>query len=225
MTSSTPTTISKASTTSKAAVAIIAATLGLAALTPAANAAGPDRGDRQMQSHRDGGPNMNRGMMGGRAMMGGHGGQVLALGCGPNAAQRIEIGLVRLGYRIDATDEQKALLETLKTTALDAQSDLAAVCADVMPAPAAATAEAPAADAAAPAPAAVPDLLTRMQSGLKVQEARLAAMTTVMPQFEAFYASLTDEQKAKLEPRHGGEGRDDRGPGRDRGHEGRPHRN
>ena len=86
-----------------------------------------------------------------------------------------------------------------------------------MPAPAAA-AEAPAPDAA---PAAAPNLLTRLQSGLKVQEARVAAMSAVLPQFEAFYNSLSDEQKAKLEPR----GREGRGPGHERGHEPRPHRN
>ena len=198
------------------AVAVIAATIGLAALTPAANAAGPDRGGRdgREQSHRQGGPEMNRGMMGGR------GGQFLAIGCGPNAAERIETSLVRLGYHIDATAEQKTLLDALKTTALDAQADLATVCADLMPAPAAAGATAPAADAAPPA-AERPNLLTRLQSGLKIQEARLAAMTTVLPQFEAFYTSLSDEQKAKLEPR----GRDGRW-GQQRGdRKGRPHDN
>lgn len=197
----------RTSTTAKAIVALITATMGLAALAPAAYAAGPDRGNRdgrEFQVHRQAGP------MGGR-------GQLLALGCGPDAAQRIEIGLVRLGYRVDATDAQKALLDTLKTTALDAQADLAAVCAEAMPAPAAADAAAPAADETATAPT-PPNLLTRLQSGLKVEEARLAAMTAVLPQFEAFYASLTDAQKAALEPRGQRDGR-----GRDRGHDGRQH--
>mgnify|MGYP000949472502 CR=1 FL=1 len=195
----------RTSTTARAVIAIVATTMSLAAFTPAANAAGPDRGDRdgrKFQTHRQAGPMGDRG-------------QFLALGCGPDAAQRIEIGLVRLGYRVDATDEQKTLLDTLKTSTLAAQADLAAVCADVMPAPAAASTETPA--AAAPAAAERPDLLTRLQSGLRIQEARLAAMTAVLPQFEAFYASLTDEQKAALEPRRSPRG--DRG----RSHDGRQH--
>lgn len=208
MTSSKPKTIS----TSKAVVALVAATIGLAAITPAANAAGPDRGGRELQASSE---HMDRD--GGRRA--GPRGQFLALGCGPNAAERIETSLVRLGYHVDATAEQKTLLDALKTTALDAQADLAAVCAEVMPAPAAATAQAPAAGTTAPA--AAPNLLTRLQSGLKVQEARLAAMTAVLPQFEAFYTSLSDEQKAKLEPRGGRDGREGRRPG----HDGRPHRN
>jgi len=201
----------KTSTTSKAVMAIAVAAVTLTAIVPAAFAAGPDRGGREFQASRDGGPKHHRD--GDRR--GGPRGQFLALGCDPNAAERIETSLVRLGYHVEATGEQKALLDALKTSALDAQADLAAVCADVMPAPAAATAEAPAATAEAP------DMLTRLQSGLKLQEARLAAMTAVMPQFEAFYTSLNDEQKAKLEPRggrEGREGRDGRGHGRDRGH-------
>ena len=207
----------KTSTTSKAVMAIAVAAVTLTAIVPAAFAAGPDRGGREFQVSRDGGPKHHRD--GDRR--GGPRGQFLALGCDPNAAERIETSLVRLGYHVEATGEQKALLDALKTSALDAQADLAAVCADVMPAPADATAEAPAADAAAPAeaaPAEAPDMLTRLQSGLKLQEARLAALTAVMPQFEAFYTSLNDEQKAKLEPRGGREGRDGR-DGRDgRGH-------
>ncbi len=224
MTSLKPSTISKTSSASKAAVAIIAATMSIVALTPAANAAGPDHGGRdgrELQASRQGGQHLGRD--GGRR--GGPGGQFLALGCGPNAAQRIETSLVRLGYHVDATAEQKTLLDALKTTALDAQADLAAVCADVMPAKAATAAEAPAAGATSPAPGAAPNLLTRLQSGLKVQEARLAAMTAVLPQFEAFYNSLSDEQKATLEPRGQRQGREGRGPGRDRGHDGRQHRN
>jgi len=216
----------KTSTTSKAAMAIVVAAISITTFAPAAYAAGPDRQGRdggQMQGHREGRELQANRQGGPGGMMGGRGGQIFALGCGPNAAERIETGLVRLGYRVDATAEQKTLLETLKTAALDAQADIAAVCADVMPAPATADAAAPAATDAPAADAATrPDLPTRLQSGLKLQEARVAAMTEVLPQFEAFYNSLTAEQKSALEPKGG---RDGRGPGRDRGHDGRPHRN
>jgi hypothetical protein len=209
----------KTSTTSKAAMAIVVAAISITIFAPSAYAAGPDRQGRdggQMQAHRDGG-DMQANRQGG--MMGGRGGQLLALGCGPNAAERIETGLVRLGYRVDATAEQKTLLDSLKTASLAAQAELATVCAEVMPAPATADAAAPA-DAPAADAATRPDLLTRLQGRLKVEEARLAAMTEVLPQFEAFYNSLTAEQKSALEPKGD---RDGRGPGRDRGHDGRPH--
>ena len=49
-----------------------------------------------------------------------------------------------------------------------------------------------------------PDLLDRMEGRLKLDEARLAAMSTVFPEFKAFYSSLTDQQKADLVPFHQG---------------------
>lgn len=208
----------KTSTAPKVVVAILAATISFAALTPAAFAAGPDRGGRdfkrgEMQGHRQDGDMHQMRQMGGR------GGQILAIGCGPNAAERIDTGLVRLGYRVDATDEQKALLETLKTAALAAQTELAAVCESVMPAVAAAPADATA--PAATPPAEQPDLLERLQMRQTIAEARVAAMGNVLPQFEAFFNSLTDEQKASLEPR----ARDGRGPGKDGGPRGDRGRN
>lgn len=215
----------KTSTASKAAMAIVVAAISITAFAPAAYAEGPDRGGRDgqrghMQDHRQGGDRMGGDRMGG-PMMGGRGGaQFLAVGCGPNAAERIETGLVKLGYRVDATAEQKTLLDAVKTAALTAQSDLATTCAEIMPAPMAATAApdaAPAPDAATAADR--PNLLERLQAGVKMQEAQLAAMTDVLPAFEAFYNSLTDEQKSALEP-HGR--RDGRGPGRDGGRDGRP---
>jgi len=221
----------KTSTASKTAMAIVVAAISITAFAPAAYAEG--RGDRDgqrghMQDHRMGGDRMGGDRMGGQMgdrmggqMMGGRGGaQFLAVGCGPNAAERIETGLVKLGYRVEATAEQKTLLDAVKTAALTAQSELATTCAAIMPAPMAATAApdaAPAADAATAADR--PNLLERMQAGVKMQEAQLAAMTDVLPAFEAFYNSLTDEQKTALEPRGP---RDGRGPGRDGGREGRP---
>jgi hypothetical protein len=206
----------KTSTAPKLVVAILAATISFAALTPAAFAAGLDRGGRdgqrgEMHAHGKGG------QMGQMRQMGGRGGQFLAIGCSPNAAERIETGLVSLGYRVDATAEQKALLDTLKTAALDAQTELAAVCESVMPAMAAA-APADGVAPAATAPAERPNLLERLQTRHAIDQARVAAMGDVLPQFEAFFNSLTDEQKASLEPRrHARDGRNNDGPRGDRG--------
>lgn len=213
-------TSTKTSTASKAAMAIVVAAISITAFAPAAYAAGPGRGGQdgprgEMQAHRQGGPMggqmMDHQMRGGRG-----GGQFLAIGCGPNAAERIETSLVSLGYRVDATAEQKTLLDALKTAALAAQAELATTCDAVMPAPAAADAT---------TPAETPDMLERLQARLKIDEARVAAMSDVLPQFEAFFNSLTDEQKAALQPAGPQDGR---GPGRDGDHrQGRPgmHRN
>ena len=178
-------------TSSKAAMAIVAAAVTLTALTPAAFAAGPDRGDgnrRNVQIHRDGGMQMPR--EGGMRMDGGRGG-LLALGCGPNAAERIEHSLVALNYRVKPTGEQVQLFDALKTAALDAQKELAATCDAVLPDRTA--------DAKAPDTAARPNMLEALQMRLKVDEARVAALGDVLPSFEAFFNSLSTEQKATLE--------------------------
>ena len=180
----------KTSTSSKAAMAIVVAAITLTAVTPAAFAAGPDRNGRdsgrEFQAHRQGGGDMERGGM----RMNVRGGGLLALGCGPNAAERIEHALVALSYRVNPTGEQVQLLDALKTKALDAQKELAATCDAVLPARTA---------SAAATTTARPNMLEAMQSRLKIEEARVAALGDVLPSFEAFFSSLTDEQKATLE--------------------------
>lgn len=193
----------KTSTTSKAAMAIVAAAIALTAFTPAAFAAGPERdgrdGQREMRMHRHDGGDMRRGGM----RMNMRGGGALALGCGPNAAERIEHALVSLSYRVNPTGEQVGLLDALKTKALEAQQELAVTCDAVLPD-----------RAAAAAPATRPNMLEAMQSRLKIEEARVAALGAVLPSFEAFFNSLTDEQKATLEVRGPRSGR---GPGAEGG--------
>jgi hypothetical protein len=195
MTSVKPSTISRnttsKNTTSKTVVAIIAATMGLAALTPAANAAGPDRGwgehrgdGRNVQIHREGRDGRNGGP---RMMMAGRGG-VLGLACGPNAAERMEHALVALKYRTNPTGDQVALFDTLHQAALDAQKEFATTCEATRPA-----------RGEARNPETRPNLLEAMQMRLKIDEARVAALGDVLPQFEAFFNSLTPEQQAALE--------------------------
>lgn len=193
----------KPSTTPKAVIAIVAATIGLAALTPSAFAAGPDRGGndgrRDVQQHRQGGDRM-----------GADRGGFIGLTCGPKAAERIEHAMVSLSYRVNPTGEQVQLLDALKTAALDAQKDFSATCDATLPVKPVASADG-AAPAAADAPK--PNMLEMMEARLKLEEARVAALGDVLPSFEAFFNSLSDEQKATLELR--GHDRGDRGPGHD----------
>ncbi|MEO6395051.1 MAG: Spy/CpxP family protein refolding chaperone [Devosia sp.] len=134
-------------------------------------------------------------------------GELLDLVCSDNGAERLEIAFVRLSHRLDITTTQQPLFDALKATALTAQTSFADTC----------TAARPAKDGTA-----APDLVDRMKTRIAIDTARLEALNAVLPDFEAFYASLTDAQKALLMPEH--EGRDgrmmrrefrDMGPGRD----------
>ena len=117
----------------------------------------------------------------------------------------------RTDKRLDLSTDQQKLFDAFKTKALTAETTFADAC-----------------QAARPDRSAIqkPDLLTRMKSGLAVDQARLTAMNDVLPEFEALYNSLSDQQKAHLLPRHGGMGgkggmggmgrnHDGRGPGQD----------
>jgi len=98
----------------------------------------------------------------------------------------------RLAERLKLTDEQQTLYYAFMTSALTAQTDLADKCADLRPAAAADGQKRER-----------PDLLARMESRLRFDEARLAAMNTVFPDFKVFYGSLSDDQKSDLFPGRG----------------------
>lgn len=106
--------------------------------------------------------------------------------------ENIEIAIVRLTHRIDLTSPQQALLDSFKTTALAAQADYAKAIETIRPNPATDK-------AARPNPA---EMGTRLDQRIAMEQAHVKAMTAIQPAFEAFFASLTDTQKANLMPRH-----------------------
>lgn len=110
-------------------------------------------------------------------------GGLFALACGERGAEALAVAFVHVEYRVKPTAEQQPLFDALKTAALAGQKSVADACGT------------PAATAAPP------NLLDRMQAGLAVRTAEVAALNEVMPRFKAFYDSLTDQQKAALEPR------------------------
>jgi hypothetical protein len=112
-------------------------------------------------------------------------GAFLDLVCAPDGAEALEIALVRLDHRLELTDTQRPLFDTFKTSALTAQTSFADKC-----------------DAAAPAKdaATAPDLVDRLKARIAIDTARLEALNTVLPDFEALFDSLTDAQKSKLVP-------------------------
>lgn len=133
---------------------------------------------------RDGGP--------------GRGAGILGLVCSDKGAEALEIAFVRLSHRLDLTAEQQPLFDAFKAKALTTQTSFADDCQNAMPDRTAETR---------------PDLLERLKAGLAVDEARLTAMNAILPDFEAFYGSLTDAQKADLMPARMGMGMHDNGPG------------
>ncbi|SFZ82295.1 LTXXQ motif family protein [Devosia enhydra] len=158
------------------------------------DARGPDRamrGDRR-------GPGMQ--MRGeGRADM------LVSFSCAPRAAERLEVGLVRLSHRLELSGTQQPLFDAFRTSALTAQTGLADSCETLRPDPAAETA----------APAADP--VQSIRDRLSVESARIAAIESVLPDYEAFVTSLTPEQSALLAPpsrERVGEMRGGRGEGR-----------
>jgi LTXXQ motif family protein len=114
------------------------------------------------------------------------GGGILELVCSERGAEQLEIAFVRLSHRLELTAEQTPLFDDLKATALSAQTSFADTC----------TAARPAKDAAAK-----PDLLERMKTRVAIETAHVEAINTVLPKLEALFASLSDEQKAGLQPK------------------------
>jgi hypothetical protein len=160
-----------------AAIAAIIASVGLSAFTPAM-AQGITEA-RDMRPHR---------MLDFRAGAEGRF-QFAQFSCAPRAAERMEQRFDRLAERLKLTAEQQKLYEAFMTAALTAQTDLADKCADLRPSAATDGGKRQR-----------PDLLARMEQRLKFDEARLAAMNSVFPDFKAFYASLSDDQKSELLP-------------------------
>ena len=110
-------------------------------------------------------------------------GALLDFACGDRAAEALEIAFVHINYAVKPTTEQAPLLDALKTTAIADQKNVADTC-----------------QTALKSVDGKPTMLDRLQASLTLDNARVAALTDVMPKFKAFYDSLTDDQKAKLEP-------------------------
>ena len=129
-------------------------------------------------------------MMMGPGMMGGGGPGFMRGGswgamCDPRAAGMAEWRMERIERLITPTDAQRAALNDLRTASTKAAESIAAACPREFPASATA----------------------RMELMEKRLEAMLAAVKTVRPAFDAFYATLSDEQKARINnggPRHWG---------------------
>lgn len=128
------------------------------------------------------GPGMGRGMMGGPGF-GRHG------MCNPGGAGFAEWRFEEIEKAISPNDAQRAALKALQEASTKAAETISASC-------------------PADAPASSAERLAFME---KRMEAMLQAVKTVRPAFDAFYATLNDDQKKTLDQigprrRHGGWG-------------------
>jgi hypothetical protein len=175
--------------TTSASAALIVAALALGGATPAAFAQdqGPQAGPGEMRHEL-----RLRGHMRGEGFQHGgmRGGGMLGLVCSERGAEMLEHMFVSISHRLELTAEQAPLFDELKTAALTAQTGFADTCATLQPEAASDTAE-------------QPNVVERLQTRIEVDEARIAALSGVLPALEAFHDSLTDEQKAALEPGRG----------------------
>lgn len=148
----------------------------------------------------------------------GHGGAIGIMGlgfggphgriCRTDSDEFADIMLVRLEHRVNPTDAQKGAFEDFKVATRAAAQKLRDACP-----------KRPEAKEGEPRPkSTLIDRLDQTQAGL---EASLEALKIYRPAAEKFYASLSDEQKAKMTEGRGGKGnwKRDRGPNdkRDRG--------
>ena len=196
------------SLSSTAVAALTAAVISLAGLVPQAVAqqqapqAAPG-GMQQMQppgvhphgfgNHHHMGPRMHQQggrMQGNRMQRGGRG--LLNLVCSERGAERMEIAFVRLSHRIELTAEQQPLFDDLRQSALTTQTSFADDCAEARP------------GATAVAPATPLDPVTGLRTMIDLEKARIAGLEALLPKFEAFFNSLTEEQKNQLMPRQRG---------------------
>lgn len=177
--------------TRASAIAALVTAISLTSFAPAAFAEGPQRGDN--------GGQRNHRMLEAKAQPGGMKRfELIDFACNAKAADRMDGRYDKLAERLELTADQQKLFDTFRTTALTAQTKFNDTCSTVLPEKSADRTQRP-------------DPITRMETRLKVDEARLAAMTSVLPDLKAFYASLTDEQKQQLTRGHFGGHRDDVG--------------
>ncbi len=155
-------------------LAALVAALGLTAMSPTF-AAGPDRprnDNRMLEFRRDAGGAF----------------RFAEFSCGDRAADRLERRLNRVANKLDLSKDQNKLFEDFRTSALTAQTTFADQCDTIRPGATASKNQRP-------------DLIQRLEQRLKFDEARLTAMSDLLPQFKSFYESLSDQQKRAFAPR------------------------
>jgi len=156
-----------------AAIAVAGLMLGAPVI---AQQAGPSPENKPSAERGPGGPRgygWGSGMMMGPGMMGWSGGGMM---CDPRAVGLAQWRVDRIERLIGPNEAQRAALDTLRTASAKAAETVAAACPQDFPASA----------------------TGRLETIEKRLDAMLTAIKIVRPAFDAFYATLNDEQKARI---------------------------
>jgi hypothetical protein len=168
------------------ATAIIGS-LSIVALAPAAFAFGPNsaQGGNQGQNkfnqmHQNSHMQMQRGGQRGdfRSKTG-----LLKLACSSEGAKKLEVMLGKVSDKFDLSSEQQGLFDKFEKSALIAQTNFADSCPTLK------------ADGANKSEG---NIITRLNDKRQNFSAIVIALDEVLPELEAFYDSLSDEQKAAM---------------------------
>lgn len=124
--------------------------------------------------------------------------------CSPDGAARLETMLSKISEKTTLSAEQQALYDTFKADLLTAQTDYADTCI----APVRGQGEGHA-QGKGQAQTDKPDMMERVKMRQANMTALVAAMDEVIPSMDAFFSSLSDEQKADLRPGRDGQGQHD----------------
>ena len=124
---------------------------------------------------------------GGMGGMNRGGDRLIALACSNKGAEVLQRVLDRTGKRLNLTADQQKLFDTFREKALTTETGFATQCQAARP----------------DRSKGRPDLITRLQSGLAIDQARITALNAVLPDFQALFNSLSAEQKAHLRPMMG----------------------
>jgi len=157
-------------------IAAIAAVVLIVGAPVIAQQAGPGPDNKPSAERGPGGPRgygWGPGMMMGPGMMGWSGGGMM---CDPRAVGLAEWRMDRIEQLIGPNEVQRAALDALRTASATAAETVAASCPQDLPASA----------------------TGRLETIEKRLDAMLTAVKIVRPAFDAFYATLNDEQKARI---------------------------
>jgi len=156
--------------------AVAIAVAGLMVAAPVvAQQTGPGLGKPPAERGDARGYGWGSGMMMGPGMMGWDGGGNAGM-CNPRAAGLAEWRIERIERLIKPTEMQRTSLDGLRTASNEAAELISTACPHDFP-------------AAAPA---------RLEAMEKRMDTMLQAIKIVRPAFDAFYATLTEDQKARL---------------------------
>ena len=124
------------------------------------------------------------------------GDRLVALACSNKGAEVLQRVLDRTASRLDLTTDQQKLYDTFHDKALITATSFSTACQAARP----------------DRTHGRPDLIARFQSNLAIDQARITALNAVLPDFQALFDSLSDQQKAHLRPNLIGMGKGGMGP-------------